>query len=216
MTTTKTISESKRFDELRRKNFNHFGLLPVPCSWMQEPEIQTMPLKHHKTKRPGVIYVIDSDTQRRTWYSFQIVENKHWKDWHAIGMEDCEVGHAWISATYSDWDDLDYEGVESRVTWYVSFAHDGSPQYEFWGWDIRQVSVSHAYERRLRDKTPMTYQYECIDIDGKSVKFEITANGYHACGVEAKAKVDKDPNLYPLSEKSYFRSVMLVHMRGGK
>lgn len=212
---TNTISKSKRFDELRRKRFNHFGLLPVPCSWMQEPEIQTMPLKHHKTKRPQVIYVIDSDTQRRTWYSFKIAENKHWKDWHAIGMEDCEVGRAWISATYSDWDDPDYEGVESRVTWYVSFAHDGSPQYEFWSWDIRQVSVSHAYERRLRNKKPMTYQYECIDIDGKLVKFEITANGYHACGVQAKAKIDADPNLYPFSKKSYFGSVMLVEIKGG-
>jgi len=219
MTTTKTIrelvSQRERFDELKRKRFNHFGLLPVPESWMEEPEIKTMPLKHHKTKRPSVIYVIDSDTQRRTWYSFQIADNKHWKDWYAIGMEDCEVGHAWISATYSDWNDPDYEGVESRVTWYVSFAHDGSPQHEFWGWHINEVSVSHAYERKLRNKTPMTYQYECIDIDGKPVEFKITADGYHACQVNAKAKVDADPNLFPFSENSYFRSVMLVHMKGG-
>ena len=189
--------------------FNNIGTLPVPSDWMLAPKVKTLPLWHHKSRKAGAIYVMDEDDMRkRTWYSFlldtdcEAYRRGVWKNWHAIGWEDCEVGHAWISATYYDFDDPDFEGVSSRVTWFVNFTHDGTPERytgdphgEFWGWRVKDVSVMHAYERTPRDKTPITYEYWCKNLAGERVAFEMTGNGQYDCEEKAKKKIDEDSNL---------------------
>jgi len=196
-------------NESIRIPFNHVAELPVPCEWMIKPDIKTMPLRYSKTKKKGNVYVIDEDDNKSiTAYSFRFNSNSEalkrnvWRNWHAIGWNDCEVGHAWISATYYDYDDPDFEGVSSRVTWFVEFTHDGTPERykgdpngEFWGWIIEDVSVMHAYERTPRDKTPVTYKYTCKDLTGEKIQFEMTGNGSYDCEKKAEKKVDEDPNL---------------------
>jgi hypothetical protein len=150
----------------------------------------------------------EDDMRKRTMYSFRLdtdceaYKRGVWKNWQAIGCEDCEVGHAWISATYEDYDDPDFEGVSSRVTWFVKFSHDGTPEKytgdpngEFWGWIVEDVSVMHAFERTPRDKTPITYEYNCKDSNGLPTTFEMTGNGQYDCEKKAKKKIDEDPNL---------------------
>ena len=189
--------------------FNNIGTLPVPSDWMLPPKVKTLPLRHHKTKKTNAIYVMDEDDMRkRTMYSFRLdtdceaAKRGVWKNWQAIGWEDCEVGHAWISATYEDYDDPDFEGVSSRVTWFVKFSHDGTPERytgdpngEFWGWNVEDVSVMHAFERTPRDKTPITYEYNCKDSNGLPTTFEMTGNGQYDCEKKAKKKIEEDPNL---------------------
>jgi hypothetical protein len=189
--------------------FNNIGTLPVPSDWMLAPKIKTLPLRHHKSRKVGAIYVMNEDDMRkRTMYSFRLdtdceaYKRGVWKNWQAIGCEDCEVGHAWISATYEDYDDPDFEGVSSRVTWFVKFSHDGTPEKytgdpngEFWGWIVEDVSVMHAFERTPRDKTPITYEYNCKDSNGLPTTFEMTGNGQYDCEKKAKKKIDEDPNL---------------------
>jgi len=182
--------------------FNQVGVLPVPCDWMIPPDIKVMPLRQHKSKKPHLVYVYDEAfPNQRTRYSFGFNANAEslkrgvWKNWHGIGWEDLEVGHAWISATYYDFDDPDFEGVSSRVTWFVRFSHDGDPSGEFWGWHVEQASVVHAYNRVPRDKTPITYEYECKNIAGEKVKFQMTGNGEFDSEEKAKKKIDEDPNL---------------------
>lgn len=189
--------------------FNNIGTLPVPEDFMPPPKVKTLPLRHHKSRKAGAIYVMDEDDMRkRTMYSFRLdtdceaAKRGVWRNWQAIGWEDCEVGHAWISATYYDFDDPDFEGVSSRVTWFVNFSHDGTPERytgdphgEFWGWRVKDVSVVHAYERTPRDKTPITYEYWCKNLAGERVAFEMTGNGQYDCEKKAKKKIDEDPNL---------------------
>ena len=188
--------------ELHRIRFNNVGELPVPCDWMLKPDIKVMPLRYHKSKKTGTVYVLDEqDNKTRTKYSFRFNGNSEalkrnvWRNWHAIGWDDCEVGHAWISATYYDFDDPDFEGVSSRVTWFVNFTHDGDPYGEFWGWIIEDVSVMHAYERTPRDKTPITYEYQCKNLAGERVSFQMTGNGDFDSEQKAKKKIDEDPTL---------------------
>ena len=189
--------------------FNNIGTLPVPSDWMLPPKVKTLPLRHHKSRKAGAVYVMDEDDMRkRTMYSFRLdtdceaAKRGVWRNWQAIGWEDCEIGHAWISATYYDFDDPDFEGVVSRVTWFVSFSHDGTPERytgdphgEFWGWRIKHVSVVHAYERTPRDKTPITYEYWCRNLAGERVAFKMTGNGQYDCEQKAKKKIEEDPNL---------------------
>ena len=202
--------------------FNNMGLLPVPCDWMLQPHIKTLALEHHKAKKPNVIYVMDEKKPRqRTWYSFRIVgvkpqvrnqqklERNCWIDWHATGSEDLENGHAWISATYHDFDDPDFSGVSSRVTWQVQFNHDGTPERyrgdpngEFWGWIVIKVSVMHTYERTPRNKDPITYTYTCRNIRGEKVSFNMTGNGYFDCQKKAEEKVNSDPILRKVHYKN--------------
>ena len=196
-------------NESIRIPFNHVAELPVPCEWMIKPDIKTMPLRYSKTKKKGSVYVIDEDDNKSiTAYSFRFNSNSEalkrnvWRNWHAIGWNDCEVGHAWISATYYDFDDPDFGGVSSRVTWFVEFTHDGTPERykgdpngEFWGWIIEDVSVMHAYERTPRDKTPITYEYQCKNLAGERVNFKMTGNGAFDSEQKAKKKIDEDPNL---------------------
>ena len=189
--------------------FNNIGTLPVPSDWMLPPKVKTSPLRHHKSRKAGAVYVMDEDDMRkRTMYSFRLdtdceaAKRGVWRNWQAIGWEDCEVGHAWISATYDDFDDPDFEGVSSRVTWFVKFSHDGTPERytgdpngEFWGWNVEDVSVMHAFERTPRDKTPITYEYNCKDANGLPTTFKMTGNGQYDCEKKAKKKIDEDPNL---------------------
>tara|TARA_B100001113_G_scaffold314363_1_gene279907 strand:- start:155 stop:829 length:675 start_codon:yes stop_codon:yes gene_type:complete len=189
--------------------FNNIGTLPVPSDWMRPPKVKTSPLRHHKSRKAGAVYVMDEDDMRkRTMYSFRLdtdceaAKRGVWRNWQAIGWEDCEVGHAWISATYDDFDDPDFEGVSSRVTWFVKFSHDGTPERytgdpngEFWGWNVEDVSVMHAFERTPRDKTPITYEYNCKDANGLPTTFKMTGNGQYDCEKKAKKKIDEDPNL---------------------
>ena len=189
--------------------FNNVGVLPVPFDWMLQPDIKTLPLRHHKSKKPDVVYVMDEDNPRkRTMYSFRFNANseslkrKVWQNWHAIGWEDCEVGHAFISATYYDFDDPDFDGAKYRVTWFVNFSHDGTPEKykgdpngEFWGWTVDSVSAVCAFEREPRDKTPITYEYDCKDLNGLPTSFQMTGNGQYDCEQKAKKKIDEDPNL---------------------
>tara|TARA_R100001594_G_scaffold29750_1_gene55423 strand:+ start:3603 stop:4277 length:675 start_codon:yes stop_codon:yes gene_type:complete len=189
--------------------FNNIGTLPVPSDWMLPPKVKTFPLRHHKSRKAGAVYVINEDDMRkRTMYSFRLdtdceaYKRGVWKNWYAIGCEDCEVGHAWISATYEDWDDPVFEGVSSRVTWFVKFSHDGTPEKytgdpngEFWGWIVEDVSVLHAFERTPRDKTSITYEYDCKDSNGLPTTFQMTGNGAFDCHQKAKKKIEEDPNL---------------------
>ena len=189
--------------------FNNIGTLPVPSAWMLAPKVKTLSLRHHKSRKAGAIYVMDEDDMRkRTMYSFRLdtdceaAKRGVWKNWQALGWEDCEVGHAFISATYYDFDDPDFDGAKYRVTWFVNFSHDGTPERytgdpngEFWGWIIEDVSVMHAYERTPRDKTPITYRYQCKNIAGEKVNFEMTGNGEFDSEQKAKKKIDEDPNL---------------------
>jgi len=195
--------------ELHRIRFNNVGELPVPCDWMLKPDIKVMPLRYHKSKKTGSVYVLDQkDNKTRTAYSFRFNGNSEslkrgvWQNWNAVGLCDCEFGYAWISANYEDWDDPDFEGVSSRVTWFVRFSHDGQPERytgdpygEFWGWIIEDVSVMHAYDRVPRSKTPITYRYQCKNLAGEKVNFEMTGNGEFDSEQKAKKKIDEDPNL---------------------
>ena len=194
---------------IKQLRFNSVGELPVPFDWMPKPDIKTMPLRHHKSKKADVFYVMNENNPRqRTWYSFRFNKNSEalkrnvWRNWHSIGWEDCEVGHAFISATYYDFDDPDFDGSKYRVTWFVTFSHDGTPERykgdphgEFWGWNIESVSSVCAFKGERRDKTPVTYEYHCKHINGASIRFQITGNGSYDCEVKAKKKVDEDPNL---------------------
>jgi len=205
-------------------SFRNFGTLPVPCEWMLQPEIETLPLGHHKAKRPGVIYVMDEEKiRKRTWYKFRLdtdceaYKRGVWKNWHATGWQDFEIGHAWISATYEDFDHPEFDGEKARVTWFVEFSHDGEPERytgdpegEFWGWIVKDVSVMHAFERRPRDKTPITYEYTCKHSNGSPVKFQMTGNGEYDSEKKAERKVDEDPFLKKWHQNHYFGGYSLV------
>ena len=45
--------------------FNNIGTLPVPSDWMLAPKVKTLPLRHHKSRKAGAIYVMDEDDMRR-------------------------------------------------------------------------------------------------------------------------------------------------------
>ena len=204
--------------------FNNIGTLPVPSDWMLPPKVKTSPLRHHKSRKAGAVYVMDEDDMRkRTMYSFRLdtdceaAKRGVWRNWQAIGWEDCEVGHAFISATYYDFDDPDFEGVSSRVTWFVNFTHDGTPERytgdphgEFWGWRVKDVSVMHAFERRPRDKTPITYEYQCKHSNGSPVSFQMTGNGEYDSEKKAERKVDEDPFLKKWHPQYYFGGCRLI------
>ncbi len=189
--------------------FNNIGTLPVPEDFMLPPKVKTLPLRHHKSRKAGAIYVMDEDDMRkRTMYSFRLdtdceaAKRGVWRNWQAIGWEDCEVGHAFISATYYDFDDPDFDGAKYRVTWFVNFSHDGTPERytgdpegEFWGWTVDSVSSVCAFKREPRDKTPITYKYQCKNLVGERVTFEMTGNGDFDCEQKARKKIDEDPNL---------------------
>ena len=53
---------------------------------------------------------------------------------------------------------------------------------------IKDVSVMHAYDRRPRDKTPITYRYQCKNLAGEKVNFEMTGNGTFDSEQKAKKK----------------------------
>jgi len=189
--------------------FNNIGTLPVPSHWMLAPKIKTLPLRHHKSKKAGAIYVMNEDDMRkRTMYSFRLdtdcesAKRGVWQNWHAIGWEDCEVGHAFISATYYDFDDPDFDGAKYRVTWFVNFSHDGTPEKytgdpngEFWGWTVEMVHGMCAFAPSPRDKTPITYEYNCKNSKGLPTTFKMTGNGAFDCHQKAKKKIEEDPNL---------------------
>ena len=62
--------------ELHRIRFNNVGELPVPCDWMLKPDIKVMPLRYHKSKKTGSVYVLDEqDNKTRTKYSFRFNGN---------------------------------------------------------------------------------------------------------------------------------------------
>ena len=189
--------------------FNNIGTLPVPSDWMLPPKVKTLPLRHHKSRKAGAVYVMDEDDMRkRTMYSFRLdtdceaAKRGVWKNWQAIGWEDCEVGHAFISATYYDFDHPDFDGAKYRVTWFVNFSHDGTPERytgdpegEFWGWTVDSVSSVCAFKREPRDKTPITYEYQCKNLAGERVSFQMTGDGAFDSEQKAKKKIDEDPNL---------------------
>jgi len=191
--------------------FNNIGTLPVPseADWMLPPKVKTLPLRHHKSRKAGAIYVMDEDDMRkRTMYSFRLdtdceaAKRGVWRNWQALGWEDCEVGHAFISATYYDFDDPDFDGAKYRVTWFVRFSHDGTPERytgdpngEFWGWTVDSVSSVCAFKREPRDKTSITYEYDCKDSNGLPTTFQMTGNGAFDCHQKAKKKIEEDPNL---------------------
>ena len=189
--------------------FNNIGTLLVPEDFMLPPKVKTLPLRHHKSRKAGAIYVMDEDDMRkRTMYSFRLdtdceaARRGVWRNWQAIGWEDCEVGHAFISATYYDFDDPDFDGAKYRVTWFVNFSHDGTPERytgdpngEFWGWTVDSVSSVCAFKREPRDKTSITYEYQCKNLAGERVSFQMTGNGAFDSEQKAKKKIDEDPNL---------------------
>jgi len=189
--------------------FNNIGTLPVPSAWMLAPKVKTLPLRHHKSRKAGAIYVMDEDDMRkRTMYSFRLdtdceaAKRGVWKNWQALGWEDCEVGHAFISATYYDFDHPDFDGAKYRVTWFVNFSHDGTPERytgdpngEFWGWTVEMVHGMCAFARSPRDKTPITYEYNCKDSNGLPTTFKMTGDGAFDCHQKAKKKIEEDPNL---------------------
>ena len=189
--------------------FNNIGTLPVPENFMLAPKVKTLPLRHHKSRKAGAIYVMDEDDMRkRTMYSFRLdtdceaAKRGVWRNWQALGWEDCEVGHAFISATYYDFDDPDFDGAKYRVTWFVNFSHDGTPERytgdpegEFWGWTVDSVSSVCAFKREPRDKTPITYEYQCKNLAGERVSFQMTGDGAFDSEQKAKKKIDEDPNL---------------------
>jgi hypothetical protein len=53
----------------------------------------------------------------------------------------------------------------------------------------------HAYDRRPRDKTPITYRYQCKNLAGEKIMFEMTGNGTFDSEQKAKKVVDEDPTL---------------------
>ena len=54
--------------------FNNIGTLPVPSDWMLPPKVKTFPLRHHKSRKAGAVYVIDEDDMRkRTMYSLSLI-----------------------------------------------------------------------------------------------------------------------------------------------
>ena len=189
--------------------FNNIGTLPVPCDWMLPPKVKTLPLRHHKSRKVGAIYVMNEDDMRkRTIYSFRLdtdceaAKRGVWQNWHAIGWEDCEIGHAFISATYYDFDHPDFDGAKYRVTWFVNFSHDGTPERytgdpngEFWGWTVEMVHGMCAFAPSPRDKTPITYEYNCKNSKGLPTTFKMTGNGVFDCHQKAKKKIEEDPNL---------------------
>jgi len=189
--------------------FNNIGILPVPSDWMLAPKVKTLPLRHHKSRKAGAIYVMDEDDMRkRTMYSFRLdtdceaAKRGVWKNWQALGLEDCEFGHAFISATYYDFDDPDFDGAKYRVTWFVNFSHDGTPEKytgdpngEFWGWKVEMVHGMCAFAPSPRDKTPITYEFSCKDVKGLPTSFKMTGNGLYDCEQKAKKKIEEDPNL---------------------
>ena len=150
----------------------------------------------------------EDDMRKRTMYSFRLdtdceaAKRGVWRNWQAIGWEDCEVGHAFISATYYDFDHPDFDGAKYRVTWFVNFSHDGTPERytgdpegEFWGWTVEMVHGMCAFAPSLRDKTPITYEYNCKDSNGLPTTFKMTGNGAFDCHQKAKKKIEEDPNL---------------------
>ena len=189
--------------------FNNIGTLPVPSDWMLPPKVKTLPLRHHKSRKVGAIYVMNEDDMRkRTIYSFRLdtdceaAKRGVWQNWHAIGWEDCEIGHAFISATYYDFDHPDFDGAKYRVTWFVNFSHDGTPERytgdpngEFWGWTVEMVHGMCAFAPSPRDKTPITYEYNCKNSKGLPTTFKMTGNGVFDCHQKAKKKIEEDPNL---------------------
>ena len=150
----------------------------------------------------------EDDMRKRTMYSFRLdtdceaAKRGVWRNWQAIGWEDCEVGHAFISATYYDFDDPDFDGAKYRVTWFVNFSHDGTPERytgdpegEFWGWTVEMVHGMCAFAPSPRDKTPITYEYQCKNLAGERVSFQMTGDGDFDSEQKAKKKIDEDPNL---------------------
>ena len=52
-----------------------------------------------------------------------------------------------------------------------------------------------AFERTPRDKTPITYQYDCRNEKGLPTSFRMTGNGAFDCHLKAKQKIEQDSNL---------------------
>ena len=52
-----------------------------------------------------------------------------------------------------------------------------------------------AFAPSPRDKTPITYEYNCKDSNGIPTSFQMTGNGAFDCHQKAKKKIEEDPNL---------------------
>ena len=68
----------------------------------------------------------------------------------------------------------------------------------------------HAFERRPRDKTPITYEYQCKHSNGSPVSFQMTGNGEYDSEKKAERKVDEDPFLKKWHQNHYFGRCLLV------
>ena len=136
---------------------------------------------------------------KKIHYVFKPGDNPHWKGWNAIGWEDCEVGHGFISATY--WDDSydnDVQTYDARVTWAVEMCHDGDPDHDFWGWKIHSPSVSFQYgiDKQIPlNLSPCSYVFKVQKVDG--TEEEMTVSGDHWLKVhkEMQDTIDADPAL---------------------
>ena len=81
----------------------------------------------------------------------------------------------------------DSDGTPERYT--------GDPNGEFWGWTVEMVHGMCAFAPSPRDKTPITYEYNCKDSNGLPTTFKMTGNGAFDCHQKAKKKIEEDPNL---------------------
>ena len=87
---------------------------------------------------------------KRTAYHFKTSDktDKRWKNWHAIGWQDLEVGYVWLSASY---DSSPEYWHPTRVTWFIDCYHDGDAYDEesykwckkHFGWIIYPPSVTY-------------------------------------------------------------------------
>ena len=110
---------------MSKLRFKAVGDLPAPAG---HPAPQIFLCPYHpvfETDRKGAIAFRDEDDESKdTPYTFTPMKPDYWHSWTAIGWEDCEVGHGWISACTPDGE---------RFSWEVRFQHDGPPELEFWG-----------------------------------------------------------------------------------
>ena len=105
--------------------FNGVGYLPAP-SGHPAPQIYLCPYHpvFENDRKGSVAFRDEDDESKNTPYTFTPMKPQYWNSWTAIGWEDCEVGHGWVSACTPDGE---------RFSWEVRLQHDGNPQLEFWG-----------------------------------------------------------------------------------
>ena len=180
--------------------FGSSGALPVPKPWMIAPVLDIhFEIYKGSTMRGWYHFTDEDDMARKIHYVFKPGDNPHWKGWNAIGWEDCEVGHGFISATY--WDDSldnDVQTYDARVTWAVEMCHDGDPDLEFWGWKVHSPSVSFQYgiDKQIPlNLSPCSYVFKVQKVDG--TEEEMTVSGDHWLKVhkEMQDTIDADPAL---------------------